>query len=52
MSSVTVVSIAVGPGAKNERVTTPAIETISRMTSVGRRDFGASLAEEKIRMSA
>ena len=35
--SETVVSIAVGPGAKNDRITTPSTETISRMTSVGRR---------------
>ena len=50
--SLTVLSIAVGPGAKNDRMTTPVTATISRITSVGRRAFGASLAEEKIRMSA
>jgi hypothetical protein len=32
-------------------MTTPVTATISRITSVGRRAFGASLAEEKIRMS-
>ena len=49
--SETVPSTAVGPGAKNDRTTTPSNETISRTTSVGRRARGASLADEKMRTS-
>ena len=46
--SAAAVSNAVGPGAENDRTTPPTIASASSNPSVGRRDRGASDAEEKI----
>jgi len=46
--SVAAVSKAVGPGAEYDRMTPPRIASASRILSVGRRDRGASDADEEI----
>ena len=47
-SSEAALSKAVGPGAEYERTTPPTMASASNNPSVGRRDRGASDAEEKI----